>query len=86
MPADRLSGLHEQGFVSFQFAQRLHDAVERFPVTRGTADAAVNDKLISVARPLPDRGCSSACAMAPDAHAALPVWNRAPDPMEFSLP
>ena len=44
--ADRLSGLHEQGFVSFQFAQRLHDAVERFPVARGTADAAVNDKLI----------------------------------------
>jgi hypothetical protein len=44
--ADRLSGLDQQGFIGFQLAQSLHNAVERLPVARGAADAAVNDKFV----------------------------------------
>ena len=43
--ADRLAGLDEQRLVVFQPLQRGDDAVERFPVARRPADAAVDDEL-----------------------------------------
>ena len=42
--ADRLAGLHQQGLVVFQVAQRFQDGVIAGPVARGAADAAVDDE------------------------------------------
>ncbi len=44
--ADGFAGLDEQRFVFFQLAQRFHDAVERLPIARGFADAAINDQIL----------------------------------------
>ena len=51
--ADGLSRLHEQRLVVFEAAQGLDDPVERVPVARRAADAAVDHEL---ARPLGDVG------------------------------
>ena len=51
--ADRLARLDEQGLVALEAPQRRDDAVERLPVARGAADAAIDDQL---ARPLGDVG------------------------------
>ena len=51
--ADRLPRLDEQRLVAFQAAQGRDDAVERLPVARRPADAAIDDEL---ARPLGDVG------------------------------
>ena len=51
--ADRLARLDEQRLVGFEPAQRRDDAVERLPVARRAADAAIDDEL---ARPLGDVG------------------------------
>ena len=51
--ADRLARLDEQRLVALQPAQRLDDAVERLPVARGAADAAIDHQL---AGPLGDVG------------------------------
>ena len=51
--ADRLAGLDEQGLVALEPAQRRDDAVERRPVARRAADAAIDDEL---ARPFGDVG------------------------------
>ena len=51
--ADRLAGLDEQRLIALEAAQRRDDAVERRPVARRPADAAIDDEL---ARPLGDVG------------------------------
>ena len=51
--ADRLAGLDEQRLIALEPAQRRDDAVERRPVARRPADAAIDDEL---ARPLGDVG------------------------------
>ena len=51
--ADRLARLDEQGLVVLEAAQRRDDAVERLPVARRAADAAIDHEL---ARPLGDLG------------------------------
>ena len=51
--ADRLAGLDQQRLVVLEPAQRRDDSVERLPVARRAADAAVDDEL---ARALRDVG------------------------------
>ena len=46
--ADRLARLDQQRFVVVEFAQRLEDRVEAFPVARGAPDAAVDDELLRI--------------------------------------
>ncbi len=46
--ADRLAGLHQQGFVVFQRFQGFDDLVVALPVARGAADAAVHHQLLGV--------------------------------------
>src|SRR5438552_9574297 len=46
--ADRLSRLHEKGFVVFEFAQRADDCIERFPAPRGATCSTVNNQLIGI--------------------------------------
>jgi hypothetical protein len=43
--ANRLAGLHQQGFIVVEVFQRFDDRVIAIPITRGTADAAVDDEL-----------------------------------------
>src|SRR5215203_5212607 len=43
---DRLAGLHQQGLVPLELAQRADDAIEALPVPRGAPDAAVDDELL----------------------------------------
>jgi hypothetical protein len=44
--ADRLAGLHQQGFVALQLFQRGHDAVVALPVARRAADAAIDHEFV----------------------------------------
>ena len=44
--AHRLSGLHQQCFVIFELAQRPDNGMERRPIARGAARAAVDDQLV----------------------------------------
>ncbi|MNN15137.1 hypothetical protein D3C81_1282330 [compost metagenome] len=46
--ADRLARLHQQGFVFVEVGQALDDLVVALPVTRGTADTAVNHQFFRV--------------------------------------
>ena len=46
--ADRLSRLHEKGFVVFEFAQRANDCIESFPTPRGATCSTVNNELIGI--------------------------------------
>ncbi|MNT42620.1 hypothetical protein D3C72_1790490 [compost metagenome] len=46
--ADRLAGLHQQGFVFVQVFQRRQDLVVALPVARGTADATVHHQRLRV--------------------------------------
>ncbi|MNN18856.1 hypothetical protein D3C81_1320760 [compost metagenome] len=46
--ADRLARLHQQGFVFVEVGQALDDLVVALPVTRGTADTAVNHQFLGV--------------------------------------
>ena len=48
--ADRLAGLHQQGFVIVQALQRLDDAVIAVPVARRAADPAVHHELGGILR------------------------------------
>ncbi len=50
--ADRLAGLHQQGFVVFQFGQGLNNGVIALPVARGAANAAVHHQFVGVFRNL----------------------------------
>ena len=50
--ANRLAGLHQQGFVVFEFGQCLNNGVIAFPVARGAANAAVDHQLVGVFRHL----------------------------------
>jgi len=50
--ANRLAGLHQQGFVVFEFGQRFYNRVIAFPVARGAAYAAVDHQLVGVLRHL----------------------------------
>ena len=50
--ADRLAGLHQQGFVVFEMSQGFYNCVIAFPVTRGAAYAAVDHQLVGVLRHL----------------------------------
>ncbi|MHC2703130.1 hypothetical protein ACVMHZ_006293 [Bradyrhizobium liaoningense] len=43
--ADRLAGLNQQRLVGFELAQGRNDPVKALPVTRGAADAAIDDEL-----------------------------------------
>ena len=49
---NRLARLDEEGLVVIQLAQGLEDLVEAGPVTRGAADAAVDDELLGPFRDL----------------------------------
>jgi hypothetical protein len=44
--ANRLAGLHQQGFVVFEFGQGFYNGVIAFPVARGAANAAVDHQLV----------------------------------------
>ncbi len=48
--ADRLAGLHQQGFVFFQRFQGFDNLVVAIPVACGAADAAVHHQLVWVLR------------------------------------
>ncbi len=43
---NRLARLHQKRLVRLQPLQRGDDAVERFPIARGAADAAIDDQLL----------------------------------------
>ena len=43
--ADRLAGLHHQRLIVFELRQRIDDAIERVPITRRLAAAAIDDEL-----------------------------------------
>ena len=43
---DRLAGLHDEGFVVLEAAQRVDDGVEGRPAARGAARAAVDDEIV----------------------------------------
>jgi hypothetical protein len=44
--ADRLAGLHDEGFILVQILQRRDDTVEIVPGAGGAADAAINHQLM----------------------------------------
>ncbi len=46
--ADRLARLNEQGLVVGEPFERRDDGIERLPIARGAADAAINDELFRV--------------------------------------
>ena len=57
----RLTALHQQRLVVFQFAQTAQDGVEGVPVAERPAAAAIDDEVLRIARPRPGRGCSGSC-------------------------
>ncbi|MNC07674.1 hypothetical protein D3C75_552300 [compost metagenome] len=48
--ADRLTGLHQQGLVVFQFGERGNHRVIALPVARRPANAAVHHQLVRILR------------------------------------